>query len=99
MIQSPKRVELNSSTFTAVSFGAMSMQRQSGFFPISAYTDDNTEWEIATDLSGTDAVPVFANQVYNNSKIIVDETGVIFYARASAGTPDLVLHIGRPQRC
>jgi len=97
MINSPKAVALNASTYTAIKID-VSPKPNNVFNPISAYTSDNTAWLIATDVSGTDAVPVLTNQVYNNDKVRADRDGTIFYAKAAGGTPNLILHIGSEEQ-
>jgi len=94
MIIKPKKVALNSSTYTAITFETRPKVSNT-HFPISVYTSDNSKWWLSTDDTGYDAVPVLQNQSYNNGKVAVPEDGVIFYAKAEVGTPDLVVHIGR----
>lgn len=97
MIDSPITTALNSSTFVPIKL-AINPRVNNIFNPIAAYTSNNTEWELATDVSGTDAVPVLVNQTYNNTHVKMDTDGTIFYARALAGVPNLIVHVGLEER-
>jgi hypothetical protein len=85
------RTTLNALTYTAV---AIDPKLNSGCNPIVAYTSDNTAFLIATDAAGTAAAPFAADTYFTHDCIKTDSTGVLFYAIAAAGTPDLVVIIG-----
>ena len=83
----PVKVPLNTSTFVPVS-----MQQNLSPRDIAVYTEDGTDWVMSSDEAGTDAVtiPGGSSLSYGN----VDSYGVIMYAKAVAGTPNLVLLTG-----
>ena len=98
MIETPIITALNTSTYTAINI-PNNFKLGRPCIPISAYTDDGSSWLIAVDGSGTGASTILALTPYNNSCVqgnitddSADGTETIFYAKATAGTPNLILH-------
>jgi len=95
MIDTPVITALNASTYTAISIPKWTGPCR----PISAYTDDGSSCLIAVDATGTGESTILSLDKYNNSCVRgTDGTGsttVLFYAKASAGTPNLILHYGQ----
>ena len=76
---------LNTSTFVPVV-----MPGGSGKWNVTYYTDDLTAWLYATDVAGSDEAPMLEDATYEHT-LKSKADGVLFYAKATAGTPDLVL--------
>jgi len=92
----PIATALNTSTYTAIQIPD-SENMLDKFFPVSAYTSDGTEFYISNVETPAADKPVLENQTYNNNGATQGADGTVFYAKASAGTPNLVLHVGRPR--
>lgn len=89
MIQEPVVIALNTSTYTAIEIPVANKRCR----PISVHTEDSSSFLIAIDDSGTGEAIIPAPGIYSND-CVTDTNGVIFYAKASAGTPNLVVLIG-----
>ncbi len=83
MIQKPITTALNTSTYVAITLGAT--QRCSSF---GCWTEDGTAFYISDTAAGTVNVKTLPDQAIN----VDTKTGkgeVLFYAKASTGTPNL----------
>ena len=89
VINTPNVIALNTSTYTAVTVPLTNGVCR----PMAAYVDDGTSFLIAVDSSGTGEATVPANTFWSDS-CVTDTAGVIFYAKASAGTPNIVVLVG-----
>jgi hypothetical protein len=89
MIQPLVVTALNTSTYTAISLGA---SQSCG--SISFWVDDGTAFYISDTTAGTVNGLTLANQTFNID-IAQAKGETIFYAKASAGTPNLVLMVLR----
>lgn len=98
MINEPIVKALNSSTYTAIELTNTDENMVNKFFPISAFTDPKTKWYISKDQTPSVDPPIRDEIVYNNMNVKLDRDGkTLFYAKSDSGTPNLVVHIGRPQ--
>lgn len=81
-------IELNASTFTAIEI-PHSVQGRA----IGVQTSDASAWVFSDDLAGTTeiTVPAPGSLSFGSRQ---DNAGVLFYAKASAGTPDLSVFVG-----
>jgi len=96
-ITEPLSVALNTSTYTAIQIPEAENLKDK-FFPVSAYTSDGTTFYISKEESpGTDK-PILDTAIYNNNYIKRGLDGTIFWAKADAGTPSLIVHVGRPEK-
>ena len=89
---------LNAATYTAIT-APSDMAPEGRCVPITSWVDDGTAWNIASDAAGTDGATVPANASYTDDCIKPTRsgnTGVLFYALASAGTPNLIVIVGNP---
>lgn len=86
MINSPVITALNASTFVAVTLPKSS---DHVFNDISLWTEDQTAWTFATDADGTDAAIIPANTPFSIGGYS-DKSNILLYAKASAGTPNLI---------
>lgn len=87
LIIPPKVTELNASTYEEISMDEYPTKRD-----ISLHTEDLSSFTIATSAAGANAavIPAGLSVSFKN----VDTHGPILYAKAAAGTPNLVLLIG-----
>lgn len=90
MINSPLTVALNTSTFVPVTLPDLSPRMD-----VSVFTEDGSPFEIATDVSGTDAVTV-PTGVVNIPRVNTND--VLLYARAASGAVNLAVIYGRSAR-
>lgn len=82
MIQEPVKVQLNATTYVPVNIPAGPDRA------ISVSTSDGTAWYLAVDTLGTGEVVIPADSFFSQDQLrFMDE--LIFYAKASAGTPML----------
>ena len=79
-----KSIALNASTYTAITLPSAARRN------ISARTSDKTEWLIAWDASGLNSQTIWAEKSLSINEIS-DRDETIFWAKASAGTPNLDL--------
>ncbi|MCP4365413.1 MAG: hypothetical protein GY800_08975 [Planctomycetes bacterium] len=84
MIPEPVTVALNTSTFTKISIPAAN----EGPRTLKVSTSDLTAFTISNTLAGTAAINMAANYTYDLIATS-DSDGGVFYAKASAGTPNL----------
>ncbi len=96
MIPSPVVTELNASTYTAIELDVTVAGKVNNVFnPSAIYTEDGSAFYIATDSSGTDEALIPVSKVYNSASVKVDPaTGIVCYAKAVGGTPNLVVLLG-----
>lgn len=99
MITTPSVTALNTSTFTAIKIPKWDGPCK----PIAAYTEDGTEWYISDTSAGTVEATILEDVSYSNECVMGDDqtnnTTILFYAKASAGTPNLVvLYSQNPNR-
>lgn len=85
-MKSPIITALNTSTYVSITMTGGDF----GKWSVAYYTEDGTSFKIATDSAGSDEAIVPADSSINQS-ITVKSGGVLFYAKAVAGTPNLVL--------
>ena len=85
--------EINASTYTAISIPVSPFVR-----PISYYSDDDLGWYEADDDSGTNETLLTPKTKVNQRTVVGNTTGPILYVKATAGTPNLVVKIGIPER-
>jgi hypothetical protein len=91
VIKIPDKTALNASTYTAVTIPA-SVGNEC--LPITAWTEDGTSWYISNTAAGTVNGLVPADAIFSDDCAQFTD-GVVFYAKASAGTPDLIVLTGR----
>ena len=93
MIKAPVVTALNTSTFVAILLPEV--ERTEGRFgrPMSFYTDDGSSFLWADNSSGTGAATIPADTTFNHLNV-KDSDGIVMYAKASSGTPNLVTIIG-----
>ena len=84
MIRKPIVTALNISTYTKIL-----MPEQIG--SIGVFTDDASSFLIAVDAAGTGAATIPANLSVGWHRVKPDDDGAVFYAKATVGTPNLVL--------
>ena len=89
VINTPVITALNTSTFVAITIP----QTNGHCRWVSAHTEDSTSFIIAVDSSGTGAETIPASTAYKNP-CVTDSVGVVFYAKATAGTPNLAINYG-----
>ena len=78
---------LNTSTYTAIPFPSGA---SCGY--VTGYVSDGTAVTIATDIVGTNARPLPANTPEAWGSVCPKYgTNVVYYVKASAGTPDFIL--------
>lgn len=85
---SSKSIELNTSTFTAITIDHSSIGRG-----IGVVTSDATAWVYSEDAAGTTEITIPAPGSLS-FECRQDDKGVLFYAKASAGTPTLSVMVG-----
>ena len=88
MIEDPISVALNKDTFVPVNIGSIRAPGK----PTAIYTEDGSAFLIATNKEGDKAVTVPADTSPDWGRIVADD-GIIFYAKATKGTPNLVIFI------
>jgi|GEM_PF-4999617 hypothetical protein len=89
IINPPDITALNASTYVAVTIPETNGPCRA----ISFYTDDGVAFSMAVDSAGTSAATMPAN-TFVSMDCVTDTSGVIFYVRAGAGTPNLIVLIG-----
>lgn len=89
VIRTPVVTALNATTYTAIVIPETNGRCR----PISAWTETGVAFYIAVDSSGTGAALIPSPGTYSNS-CVTDTNGVVFYAKAVSGTPNLVLNFG-----
>lgn len=80
---------LNTTTFTAITTERVTVGRD-----IGVVTSDSSAWIFSDDEAGTKEVTVPAPGSLSFSGRRMDKDGVLFWAKASAGTPSLSLFVG-----
>jgi len=84
---------INATTFTEIKIPNCSFVR-----PISYYTDDESNWIEADDITGTNPTTVPGTTKVNQRISGNNKTGAALYIKASEGTPNFVVKIGIPER-
>lgn len=99
MIQAPVITALNTSTYTPIVVPKSSLKGGGHPRPMTYYTEDGSSFLQAVDDAGTGEAIIPAGAIFTEASIsdknesnIPD--GIIFYAKATAGTPNLVVKIG-----
>ncbi len=87
----PVVTALNATTYTAITVTA---SPGNSCLPIVAYTDDGTSWYMSDTAAGTDNAPIPADSFFSDDCAQFAD-GIVFYAKASGGTPNLVVITGR----
>ena len=98
VINPVQTIALNALTYTAVT-APIDLAPEGRCVPITSWVDDGTAWNIASDAAGTDGATVPVNSSYTDDCIKptrAGNTGVLFYALASAGTPNVIVIVGNP---
>lgn len=91
MIIKPVVTALNAVTYTAIT-----IPRTNRPVPVSYYTEDETGFYVAIDASGTGEALVPEKTGVNIEQMSIDADGLLLYAKAVSGTPNLVVMIGVP---
>lgn len=89
LIVPPVSIALNASTYTAITIPVTNNRCR----PVAVTTSDSTSWFLSYDSAGTTPVTIPAPGTLSID-CITDTSGVIFYAKASAGTPSMSVVIG-----
>lgn len=89
LIVPPDSIALNASTYTAITIPLSN----SGCRDVGVTTSDSTAWLLSYDEAGTKPVTIPAPGSLS-IECVTDTSGVIFYAKASAGTPTMSVIIG-----
>jgi hypothetical protein len=87
VINTPVVTALNASTYTAIS---IPKTNNPACRAVSFYVDDGTAFLLAVDASGTGEATIPADTSISMD-CVNDTGGIIFYVKASAGTPNLVV--------
>lgn len=90
VIRTPVVTALNATTYTSIAIPVSGGKCR----PISAWTETGVAFYIAVDSSGTGEALIPAPGMYSNSCVTTDNQGVIFYAKAISGTPNLAVSFG-----
>lgn len=81
---------LNASTFTAITVAdVVAVGRD-----IAVATSDSSAWVFSDTLAGTVEIPIPAPGTLSMQCRKMSQAGVLFYAKASTGTPTLSLLVG-----
>jgi hypothetical protein len=95
----PILTEINATTYTAVKVPKEEDLNGKGrFFSISCYTATGITFYVSNIESPSADKPVLDDTKYNNGAVLAALDGTILWAKSSAGTINLVTHIGRPGR-
>lgn len=84
--------ELNTSTYTPIVIPFSDFVR-----PVSYFTDDESDFLEAVDDSGTGESTIPGTTKVNLRAMVNKSDGILLYAKASTGTPNLVVKIGLPE--
>ena len=88
-IRTPVVTALNSTTYTAI----VIPENGGKCRPITAWTETGVGFYIAVDSSGTGEALIPAPGTYSNSCVTYKD-GLLFYAKAISGTPNLAVNFG-----
>jgi len=91
LIKTPDVTALNAGTYTAITITA-SVGNEC--LPILAYVEDGTSWYMSDTAAGTINALIPADSTFSDDCAQFTD-GIVFYAKASAGTPNMVVITGR----